>query len=179
MHSLAMLVLQHTVPGVPDLYQGNECFDFSLVDPDNRRPVDFERHAALLDALERRVADDGLTQVAASLARDPCADLCKLFVAWRLLQLRRARAALFRDGAYVPLEVTGLHAQHLVAYARHDGESVAVTVVARGLPKLLKTHRTPTLAGAAWADTAVSLEGIDADGELVDQLGGRSVHASI
>src|SRR5690606_10604605 len=117
--------------------------------------------------------------VAASLARDPCADLCKLFVAWRLLQLRRARAALFRDGAYVPLEVTGLHAQHLVAYARHDGESVAVTVVARGLPKLLKTHRTPTLAGAAWADTAVSLEGIDADGELVDQLGGRSVHASI
>src|SRR5690606_9155974 len=63
LHSLAMLVLQHTVPGVPDLYQGNECFDFSLVDPDNRRPIDFERHAARLDAIERRVADEGLERV--------------------------------------------------------------------------------------------------------------------
>lgn len=179
LHSLAMLVLQHTAPGVPDLYQGNECFDFSLVDPDNRRPVDFARHAALLDAIERRIADEGLARAAQSLSRTPTADDCKLFVAWRLLQLRRARGALFRDGAYVPLDVTGRHAQHLVAYARQDDDDLVVVVVARGLPKLLTAGGTLPEGAELWADTRVSLAGSDAAGELVDQLGGRTVHASV
>ncbi len=179
LHSLAMVVLAHTAPGVPDLYQGNECFDFSLVDPDNRRPVDFERHAALLDAIERRVEDEGLSRVAQSLSRTPAADECKLFVTWRLLQLRRARGALFRDGAYVPLEVDGRHAQHLLAYARQDDEAVVVVVAARGLPKLLGASGTLPEGASLWEDTRVSLEGVDATGELVDQLAGGVVHASI
>ncbi len=178
LQSLAMLALAYTVPGVPDMYQGNECFDFSLVDPDNRRPVDFERHDALLAAIERRVADEGLERVAASLARTPMADECKLFVAWRLLQLRRAKAALLRDGAYVPLEVSGAHAAHLVAYARHDGDSVLVVLVARGLPALLDAPGRLPEGDALWADTEVSLDRIDAQGVLVDRIGGRRVHAA-
>ncbi|MCD6681322.1 MAG: malto-oligosyltrehalose synthase [Burkholderiaceae bacterium] len=177
LNSLAMLALQHTVPGVPDLYQGNECFDFSLVDPDNRRPVDFGRHAAMLEAIELRVAHEGVAAAAASLSRDPRADECKLFVAWRLLQLRRARPALFRDGDYVPLEVTGEHARHLIAYARQDSETVVVAVVARGLPGLIETGELPE--AASWGDTRVSLAGIDAAGELVDELGGGSVQVSL
>src|SRR5690606_638249 len=71
LNSLVMTTLENTLPGVPDLYQGNECFDFSLVDPDNRRPVDFAGHAAMLDALEARVGSEGLETVAAGLSRDP------------------------------------------------------------------------------------------------------------
>ncbi|MBX3589628.1 MAG: malto-oligosyltrehalose synthase [Burkholderiaceae bacterium] len=178
LNSLAMVTLKYTVPGVPDLYQGNECFDFSLVDPDNRRPVDFERRSAMLESIERRVHDEGVCAVAASLSRDPRADAAKMFVTWRLLQMRRARAALFRDGDYLPLEVTGAAAPHLVAYARRDDASVVVVLVSRLFAKLLGTPGRLPEGKGVWQDTVADLGATGISGDLVDQLTGRTVTVS-
>jgi (1->4)-alpha-D-glucan 1-alpha-D-glucosylmutase len=176
LNSLAMVALKYTVPGVPDLYQGNECFDFSLVDPDNRRPVDFQRHAALLEAIECRVSDEGLETVAASLSRDPRSDEAKLFVTWRLLRMRREHAALFRDGEYLPLEIEGA-AAHLVAYARRAGSSAAVVLVPRLFAGLLGAAGRLPEGAAVWGDTRVALDAIPLDGDLVDQFSGRTIAA--
>ncbi len=173
LNSLAMAGIHLTAPGVPDLYRGNECFDFSLVDPDNRRPVDFAGHAALLERIEGRIDEAGIEATAAELSRDPRADEAKLFLTWRLLQLRRAEPALFRDGDYRPLQVGGAAAEHLVAYARCTGASVVVVIVARLFVKLLGAPgRLPE--GDVWGDAAVLLDRL-VEGELVDRLSGRRV----
>jgi (1->4)-alpha-D-glucan 1-alpha-D-glucosylmutase len=122
--SLAQLVLKLTVPGVPDIYQGGELWDFSLVDPDNRRPVDWPKRRRLLD----EVADTGLSELGAAWqdGRE------KLFVTARLLGLRRARPALFADGDYQPLEIgDGRNSDHLCAFARRNGEDVLAVAVPR------------------------------------------------
>jgi (1->4)-alpha-D-glucan 1-alpha-D-glucosylmutase len=119
--SLAQLVLKLTVPGVPDIYQGGELWDFSLVDPDNRRPVDWEFRRALLG--EVTAAFNGF-HTDASDGRQ------KLFIAHRLLQVRRHHPELFAMGDYVPLEVTGAPmADHLCAFARRRDEAVLVVAV--------------------------------------------------
>lgn len=120
--SLAQLVLKLTVPGVPDIYQGGELWDFSLVDPDNRRPVDWQRRRALLDEVG--------TAAAAELGGDWEDGREKLFIIHRLLQLRRRHPALFAAGEYMPLEVTGgLGEDHLCAFARSSGDSALVVAV--------------------------------------------------
>jgi len=129
-NSLAQLALKFTVPGVPDVYQGCEQWNFSLVDPDNRRPVDYARLAADLEgiaALHRTGAPD------ASAWRELHAQAAdgriKQLVTWRLLALRRERSDLFRLGSYLPLAVEGGAAEHAVAFARvHEREAVLVVV---------------------------------------------------
>ena len=120
--SLAQLVLKLTVPGVPDIYQGGELWDFSLVDPDNRRPVDWQRRRRLLD----EVADARPEELAASWqdGRE------KLFVTARLLGLRRARPGLFAAGDYQPLDIgDGCNSDRICAFARRRGdETIAVAV---------------------------------------------------
>ncbi len=149
-NSLAMKLLCLTAPGVPDLYQGSELWDLSLVDPDNRRPVDFHLRRLLLHELE------ALGPAAARAAwerRDE--GLPKLLLVQRTLQLRAERPDLFAGATYEPLPVSGARAQHVVAF--HRGGGVAVVV-----PRL--THRL----GGDWADTAVDLP----PGRWVDRLAG-------
>jgi (1->4)-alpha-D-glucan 1-alpha-D-glucosylmutase len=120
--SLAQLVLKLTVPGVPDIYQGGELWDFSLVDPDNRRPVDWERRRALL----REVG----TAAVAGLGSDSADGREKLFILHRLLELRRRHPELFAAGEYVPLEVKGgSKGDRLCAFARRRGEALLVVAV--------------------------------------------------
>ncbi|GAC1416873.1 MAG: malto-oligosyltrehalose synthase [Acidobacteriaceae bacterium] len=155
-NSLAQTLLKHTSPGVPDLYQGSELWDLSLVDPDNRRPVDYELREKLLHELKR------LTPARAALESMRRADegLPKLWTIHRALSLRRAHRHWFGEGAaYQPLPVKGEKAEHGIAYLR--GESV-LTVVPR-LPY--------TLAGL-WGDTAVEVPG----GRWTNHLTGETVH---
>ena len=122
--SLAQLVLKLTVPGVPDLYQGGELWDFSLVDPDNRRPVDF--------ALRQRLAEAICGATPGDLARDWQDGREKLFVAARLLGLRRDHPAVFASGDYQPLEVSeGRNAERICAFARHHAGAALVVAVPR------------------------------------------------
>jgi (1->4)-alpha-D-glucan 1-alpha-D-glucosylmutase len=118
--SLAQLVLKCTAPGVPDIYQGCELWDHSLVDPDNRGPVDYAARAALL---AQTVADPASARAAWPDGR------VKLFVTWKLLQLRAERRATFLDGAYTPLTIEGTLADHIVAFARTDVIVIAPRLV--------------------------------------------------
>jgi (1->4)-alpha-D-glucan 1-alpha-D-glucosylmutase len=120
--SLSQLVLKLTVPGVPDIYQGGELWDFSLVDPDNRRPVDWgRRRAALREAGAAAFTELGIEKTDGR---------CKLFITRRLLELRQCHPELFAAGEYLPLEVTGAPgADHLCAFARRHGEAVLVVAV--------------------------------------------------
>jgi (1->4)-alpha-D-glucan 1-alpha-D-glucosylmutase len=119
--SLSQLVLKLTVPGVPDIYQGGELWDFSLVDPDNRRPVDWDTRWALL----RELAGASV----ADLAENWQDGREKLYIARQLLELRRLHPELFAEGDYQPLEVDGEQNGHLCAFARsRNGEALVVAV---------------------------------------------------
>lgn len=111
-NSLAQTALKYCVPGVPDLYQGAELLDLSLVDPDNRRPVDYDRRAMML----------------AERGRD--ADARKIALIRLLLRWRRERPALFAEGTYRPLPVTGLRAHHVLAFTREHGSERLTCAVA-------------------------------------------------
>jgi (1->4)-alpha-D-glucan 1-alpha-D-glucosylmutase len=120
-NSLAQKTIQLTAPGVPDLYQGTELWDLSLVDPDNRRLIDYGVRRDMLKRLE----DADTATVLSGMDEG----LPKLWVIERLLDLRRRRTAAFGAAAdYVPLEVTGEAEDHAVAFARDEE---VVTVVPR------------------------------------------------
>ena len=146
-NSLSQLALKFTVPGVPDIYQGCERWNFSLVDPDNRRPVDFAPLAASLAGLAPLYEGRCPTADEWTALLPPCpAGSLKQLVTWRLLQLRRAFAPLFRDGGYLPLAVDGRAAEHAVAFARlHEGRAVVVVAC-----RLLHG-----LAGRGWGNTRI------------------------
>lgn len=133
--SLSQALLKLTIPGVPDIYQGNEVWDFSLVDPDNRRPVDYDRRARLLDAIEN-VADADRAGFARSLLETINDGRAKLYLTWRVLTLRRAQAQAFREGEYVPLKVEGPLADHVFCFARRFGNWAAVIVAPRWFGRL-------------------------------------------
>ena len=139
--SLAQVALKVAAPGVPDIYQGTELWDLSLVDPDNRRPVDYARRRELLAELARRASSgpEARLGLARELIASPAlADgRAKLFLLRESLRFRRAHPALFLDGEYVPLAIDGEHANHAVAFARlHEGERF-ICVVPRLVLQLL------------------------------------------
>ena len=149
-NSLAQTLLKLTAPGVPDIYQGNELWDFSLVDPDNRRPVDYESRRRLLAELEgSRDARELLDTIEDGRA--------KLFLTWKALQFRRTHETLFRDGAYVPLRTAGEHAAHVCAFARKHEESLAVIVVPRLTARLLGERDGLPVGAEVWTDTTIEL----------------------
>ena len=154
-NSLSQLVLKICSPGVPDFYQGTELWDLSLVDPDNRRPVDFVLRRELLDELRSQSAGD-LAALADSLVERWRDGRIKLYVTQRALNFRRQNAELFRDGEYLPLETSGPAADHLCAFVRsHQGRGVLVVVPRLVLP--LQTAGKPIWDAGVWADTMISL----------------------
>lgn len=128
-NSLAQLVLKATCPGVPDFYQGTEMWDLSLVDPDNRRPVDYELRRHMLTHLDELAAQQGRAAVAAQVTRDISDGAIKLWTTAQLLRLRRSQHTLFRQGSYLPLRAADAAEQHVIAHARQDdGKSLIVAV---------------------------------------------------
>lgn len=159
LNGLSQTLCKLTAPGVPDIYQGNELWDFSLVDPDNRRPVDYARRRTLLGEIHQWA---GLTQAELAaklraLAASPQDDRAKLFVTSRTLEFRRAHEALFRDGEYLPLRTIGPRAAHLCAYARRRRGELAVVLIPRLYSRLLAGSPEPPLGRDTWQDTGVEL----------------------
>lgn len=113
-NGLALTLLKLTSPGMPDIYQGNELWDFSLVDPDNRRPVDYVRRVAALKVLQESLeSGEGHTILIRRLLQNLADGDAKLYMIWRSLQLRREHPELFEQGDYQPLRVEGQHAEHI------------------------------------------------------------------
>ena len=173
-NALARTVLHLASPGVPDLYQGDELWNFSLVDPDNRRPVDFERRAGLLEEVERGVAGGGDAREAflRELLATPEDGRLKLHVIRSALAARRERGAAFRSRSYRPLEASGSSGFRVVAFGRGDGSERLIVAVPRRLGRLEGSPTDP----AIWEDTVVPLPG-DWPRRWSCALSGRSLAA--
>jgi (1->4)-alpha-D-glucan 1-alpha-D-glucosylmutase len=114
---LSQVLLKVASPGVPDFYQGSELWQLSLVDPDNRRPVDYQRRIAMLEELKRRETLDRMALIR-ELASDPVRDEMKLYVTYKLLVARRSNQDIFLHGDYVPLAARGCCSERVCAFAR-------------------------------------------------------------
>ena len=160
-NALSQVVLKATAPGVPDFYQGTELWDFNLVDPDNRRPVDYARRASLLRQVQTATPD--------ALLRTWRDGRVKLFTTWKLLEARARHADLFRDGAYEPLEA----GPHVFAFIRRLGDDAVVVAAPRLATRLTRPGMFP-LAGV-WRDTALPAPGRWRNVFTGDDAGGDSL----
>ena len=150
-NSLAQTLLKTTCPGIPDFYQGTELWDLNLVDPDNRRPIDFQlRQKLLAEIIELKPAK------APELLQTPADGRVKLYVIYKLLQLRRKSQALFEQGDYIPLAVKGTYAEHVVAFCRKKDNAYAITVAPR-FPTALHNLNERRQHAVDWSDTYISL----------------------
>jgi (1->4)-alpha-D-glucan 1-alpha-D-glucosylmutase len=163
-NGLAQTLLKLTAPGVPDFFQGTEFWDFSLVDPDNRRPVDFP---ARTEALHTGATPTAL----AATWRD---GRVKQAVIARTLAVRRAAPELFARGDYRPLEATGPLARHVLAFMRVRGDAASLTVVPRLPHRLMAEDGAITIPPAAWQDTALRCPDDIVGRRLRDALDGRA-----
>ncbi|NNA08386.1 malto-oligosyltrehalose synthase [Pseudomonas lundensis] len=147
LNSLVQCVLKLTTPGVPDLYQGTEFWDFSLVDPDNRRPVNFALRQQQLD----------IHAPAPALLDDWRSGAIKQAVIARTLAMRAEHPVLFARGRYQPLHVTGPHADRVLAFAREWQGQWVVVVAPRLSAPLLQNSALPLINPREWADTRLEL----------------------
>jgi (1->4)-alpha-D-glucan 1-alpha-D-glucosylmutase len=154
-NSLAQVLLKLTCPGVPDLYQGTELWDFSLVDPDNRRPVDYHLRQAVLAELRARLDQGGqdLTQLTAELLANLPDGRIKMYVIYQTLNFRRRHEAVFACGDYLPLEAVGSRRDHVCAFARVAGDQVILSIVPRLVVRLGDGAERPPLGPGVWGTT--------------------------
>ena len=178
LNSLSQVLLKITAPGVADTYQGTELWDLSLVDPDNRRPVDYGRRVEMLGELRARA--EKLGGDVGSLARELLAakedGRVKLFVTWKGLTCRRGRGGLFSAGEYFPAEIRGQRRDNVFAFARRDGERVAVVAVPRLLTRLAGDGALP-VGESVWRDTQIRITGVNGDQRLRNVFTGETVPA--
>jgi (1->4)-alpha-D-glucan 1-alpha-D-glucosylmutase len=159
-NSLSQTLLKIASPGVPDFYQGTELWDFSLVDPDNRRPVDFEKRVDMLAVLKQKEAAMTGADLARKLSSNMDDGMIKLHLIAKALNHRRANRALFEQGDYAPLHAVGAMAGSICAFARRHGNASAIVVVPRFLARLPADSGSLPL-GDVWENTQVVLSGVE------------------
>jgi len=169
LNSLVQTTLKCTCPGVPDVYQGAENWDLSLVDPDNRRPIDFDRRLRFLDALGEPSSADW-----ADLWANRFDSRIKLALLRTLLHLRREHETLFAEGAYLPLPVAGTYSDHVLAFARQLGTDWCVVVVPLHVAQLVRQQQQPDARLLDWQDTRITLPA-EAPSSWTSRLTGESV----
>ncbi|MDQ6886115.1 MAG: malto-oligosyltrehalose synthase [Gemmatimonadota bacterium] len=175
-NSLSAALIHATAPGIPDIYQGCELWSSSLVDPDNRRPVDFEQRRRLLDALPQKDATVTPEWCRDALARPEDGRL-KLLVLHRSLLARRAEPALFSAGDYLPLAASGEREDHLFAFARVHERQAAIVVAPRLTLGLASGGGAP-IGEAVWGDSSVMLPASLAGRQWRSALTGRELDVS-
>jgi (1->4)-alpha-D-glucan 1-alpha-D-glucosylmutase len=176
LNSLSQTLLKTAAPGVPDFYQGTELWAFTLVDPDNRRQVDYELRRRLLDSL-RDVGAVGGSGFAEGLLEQYGDGRVKMYVTTRALNFRRERAELFARGEYISLRAAGRRAAHIVSFARALEGDAAVVVASRFFTRLgVGREGSLSLKREAWGDTSLQLEGVEG-GRYRDVLTGREFEA--
>ncbi len=156
-NALAQVAIKIAAPGVPDFYQGTELWDFSLVDPDNRRPVDYALRRSLLTEIDEKMNDGGLPALATDLMATPLDNRLKLFTVATMLRYRQAHRDLFDHGAYTPITATGTRPAHVFAFSRGYSGHEAIVAVPRLLASLLPDIATPPVGARVWGDTLLSL----------------------
>ncbi|HEY5599972.1 MAG TPA: malto-oligosyltrehalose synthase, partial [Candidatus Manganitrophaceae bacterium] len=159
LNSLSQLLLKIASPGVPDIYQGCDLWDFSLVDPDNRRPVDFARRAAFL----RLLPQDPSGALLKELLENKTDGRIKLYITWKALALRKRRKTLFLCGEYLPLQEEGRRTGHLIAFGRRWKNRFVIAAVPRLLVSLTMGELIDPI-GPIWEESWLRLPpGVSAD----------------
>lgn len=174
-NSLSQCLLKMVSPGVPDFYQGTTVWDFSLVDPDNRRPAQIAARHGILALFDRWRNSDPTAEIEGLLENWKDGRV-KAFLIFKTLQLRRERADLFENGEYLGLTGSGLAADHTVALARHRGERWLVAVTPRFLTRLSALEKWP-LGRRFWSDCSIALPD-HAPRQWTNVLTGETVEAS-
>ncbi|PSB41605.1 malto-oligosyltrehalose synthase, partial [Chamaesiphon polymorphus] len=155
LNSLSQVLLKYTAPGVPDLYQGDEFWDLNLVDPDNRRPVDYDRRQTALKYIREQIDRDILALID-ELFTTQTDGRIKLFLTFQLLQARKTERDLFQQGDYIPLKVTGALSDRVIAFGRHFEGKMAISIAPRFFVGLVPPGKRP-LGKDVWQDTSIHL----------------------
>jgi (1->4)-alpha-D-glucan 1-alpha-D-glucosylmutase len=174
-NALAQQLLKLTAPGVPDIYQGTELWDQSLVDPDNRRPVDYTRRIRLLRGLQRRRPG---RRLAADLLETKADGRIKLYLTSRVLACRAAYPDLFARGDYIPLAAEGAAADHVVAFARRDAENEFITVVPRLVVGLTRKELVDPIGPEVWSATRLLVPDTEPGTRFRDVFRGETIKVS-
>jgi (1->4)-alpha-D-glucan 1-alpha-D-glucosylmutase len=160
-NSLSQTVLRLASPGVPDIYQGTELWDFSLVDPDNRRPIDYELRRNLLKAMQDRISSKGhdLLEIARELVASRTSGCIKCFLMSQVLKFRMANPGLFTTAAYIPLEPLGARKENVCGFLRKSSTRAALVVAPRMVASLTGQAGGPPVGPEIWSDTSFPLPG--------------------
>ena len=157
-NSLAQVVLKATSPGVPDFYQGSDLWDLSLVDPDNRRPVDYAKRQAFLNEMRKKAsAPAGAMEVVNDICRDLSDGRIKLWTTHRTLQLRQQKTDVFQHGTYQPLIAEGTYRENLIGFLLSSREGEAVVTLLPRFACSLMAGKVAMPLGEAWGDGSVSV----------------------
>jgi (1->4)-alpha-D-glucan 1-alpha-D-glucosylmutase len=151
--SLSQTMIKIASPGVPDFYQGSELWDLNLVDPDNRRPVDFGKRRSFLTDIRKRSASDVLGLIEELLANKEDGRI-KIFLIHMALKARNRNPEVFRKGTYVPLEAAGRFSRNLIAFGRNYRDAWSITIAPRLLTSVIASNELP-LGRHVWQDTEV------------------------
>jgi (1->4)-alpha-D-glucan 1-alpha-D-glucosylmutase len=154
-NSLSQTLLKLTSPGLPDIYQGTELWDLSLVDPDNRRPVNFEQRLSFLQEIQRR-SKTGMQSLIDDLVATREDGRLKLFLIARVLEGRRQYLEVFQQGSYQPLKIVGQYADHIIAFARTYEQTTIIVIAPRFLTAVVELNQFP-LGESVWGDTAIEI----------------------
>jgi (1->4)-alpha-D-glucan 1-alpha-D-glucosylmutase len=154
-NGLGLTLLKIASPGVPDFYQGSELWNLSLVDPDNRRPVDFSIRTEAFRSLVARARLDPVCNIR-EMWKDWSDGGIKLFTIWKALCCRRQSMELFREGEFIPLEVAGSRSRHLISFLRRRGSEQAIVAIPRYIAGHLAGGES-TLPEGFWAETSLQL----------------------
>lgn len=154
-NSLSQTLLKITSPGIPDFYQGSELWDLNLVDPDNRRPVDYKQRRKSLGQLKKK-EKHGVPELLRELLDDKEDGRVKLYLIYRTLHARAQYGTLFEKGKYIPLKVNGHWRNHIIAFARKHEDQYALVLAPRFLTELMQERELP-VGEEVWDDTRVEV----------------------
>ena len=178
-NSLALTLLKIVAPGVPDFYQGTEIWDFRLVDPDNRRPVDYAARAALLTGLQEQIAAGDLAALARELVAHWEDGRIKLYAIHRALHCRRRSPELFQAGDYIPLQTGGGGSDRIVAFARWRATGAVLAVAPRLVGALTNNGARLPMGADVWQDTWVEVPREFPAAAYLDAFTGATVTVSL
>ena len=157
-NSLSQTLLKLTVPGIPDIYQGNELWTFSLVDPDNRHPVDYQQRRQMLKTIVNRSHKSAkLSDFTRQLLEQIDTGHAKLYLTWKTLKLRRQYPEIFHHGKYAGLSTQGPRAEHICAFLRCDEQKEVIVVAAREFVPLIADNDSLPIGRSIWKNTLIEI----------------------
>jgi (1->4)-alpha-D-glucan 1-alpha-D-glucosylmutase len=174
-NSLSQTLLKITSPGVPDFYQGTEIWDFSLVDPDNRRPVDYEIRKKMFEEIKRLESEVPLSRLAKDLTLNKGNGMIKFYLTYKALNYRRENRELFEKGEYMALEVMGEKANNICAFARRLAEKRIIVVVSRYFTRLIPQQDSLPFGEEVWKDSFVAVPYAEVGVEYFNVLTGETI----